>query len=111
MRAVDDEVGSLGHLWYFRARAGDGAAGDALGAQLPDRGEGREVSEVIAAERRGTSAAFRGKPPQGGSLVHARRPELEHQPAGFERERGTGGEPAEWLAQERDRRRGIRRPP
>ena len=95
----------------LRALAGDGAAGDALGAQLADRGEGREVPEVITAEQHGAGRALRGKPPQGGSLVHARRPELKHQPAGFEGERGAVGEPAERLAQQRERRRRVRRPP
>ncbi len=111
MGAVDDEVGGLSHLRCLRAPAGDGAAGHALGAQLTDRGEGREVSEVIAAERRRAGAALPGEPSQGGALVHPRRTELKHQAAGFERERDAVGELAERPAQERERRRGVRRPP
>jgi hypothetical protein len=78
---------------------------------VADRGEGREVSEVIAAEHGGAGGTFPDEFPQGGSLVRARWPELEHQSAGFERERGAVGEPAEWLAQQRERRGRIGRPP
>jgi len=95
----------------FRAFAGHGAAGNAVGAQLADRGEGREVAEVVAAERRRAGATFRGEPAQRGPLVHAGRPEFEHQAAGFQRERGAVGEPAERLAQQGKRRRGVGCPP
>ena len=93
------------------AFAGDGTAGDAVGAQATDRGEGGQVSEVITAEHRGTCGAFRDKLPQGGSLVRAWWPELEYQPAGFKREPGTHREPAEGFAQQRERRGRVRRPP
>jgi hypothetical protein len=108
--AVDDKVRGLRHLRRFRALAGDGTAGDAVGAQVAERGEGREVPQVIAAEQHGAGRAFGGKVPQGGSLVHAGRPQLEYQPAGFERERGAVSEPLEWLSQERQCRRRVRGP-
>jgi hypothetical protein len=60
------------------ALARDRAAGDAVGAQAADRGEGREVPEVIAAEQHRARRALRGERAQGGAFVHAGRPKLEH---------------------------------
>jgi hypothetical protein len=65
-------------LRRLRARARDRATGDAIRAQAADRGEGREVPEVIAAEQHRARRAFRGERLQRGALVHAGRPELEH---------------------------------
>jgi dTDP-4-dehydrorhamnose 3,5-epimerase len=49
-RPVDDEVGGGGHLRRLLAAAGDRAAGDAVRTQLADRGESREIAEVVPAE-------------------------------------------------------------
>jgi hypothetical protein len=58
---------------------------------VTDRGERREVSEIVPAEEHRARGAFRGEPPQGGPLVHAGRPEFQHQPTGFDGERGPLG--------------------
>jgi hypothetical protein len=93
------------------ALARDRAAWDTVGAQAADRGEGREVPEVIAAEQHGARRALRRERPQGGALVHAGGPELEHEPAWFDRECGALGEPLKRFPQQVKRRRRIRGTP
>jgi hypothetical protein len=78
---------------------------------LTDRGEGREVAKVITTEQHRARVAFHGEFSQGGSLVHARRAELQHEPTRFDRERGAGGQPPEGFPEERQRRHRVRRPP
>jgi hypothetical protein len=78
MGAVDHEVGGLRYLRRFRALAGDRAAGNAIAAKAADRGEGRQVPKVIAAEQHRGRRPLPGERPQGSALVHAGRPELEH---------------------------------
>jgi hypothetical protein len=78
MGAVDHEVGGLRYLRRLRALAGNRAAWDAVAAKAADRGEGRQVPKVVAAEQHRGRRALPGERPQGGALVHAGRPELEH---------------------------------
>ena len=78
MGAVDHEVGGFCYLWRFGALARDRAAGDAVAAKAADRGESRQIPKVIAAEQHRGRRALPGERPQGGALVHAGRPELEH---------------------------------
>ena len=86
-RAVHDQVGRLGDAGRLGAGAGHGAAGDAVGPERADGGEGGQVPEVIAAEQDRTGRALGRQVSQRGPLVHARRAQLDDQASGF------GGQP------------------
>jgi hypothetical protein len=111
VRAVDHQVCGLSDGRRLSALARDGAPGYALGAQLADGGEGRQITEVVTAEQHRLGRALGGERPQCGALVHAGRPELEHHPARFDGQPRPLSEAAEWLAQQRECRRRVRRPP
>ena len=83
LRAIHHQVGCLGERRYLRRPAAHRHAGDAGRAKLAHSRERRQVTEIVSAEHDRPRKPFSDKAGKRRALVHARRPEFDHHPAGF----------------------------
>ena len=65
------------------------------GPQLPDRGERRQVAQVVSGEQDRPAAPFGNEAGQGGALVGTAGTEFQHQPPWFQLQPGPAGQPGE----------------
>src|SRR5664280_199758 len=82
------EVRPLGHFGHLVRTTAHRHSGNAVGPQTLDRGVRRQVPEIVPGEQHRPGPLLGDEPPQRAALVDARRPQLEHEPAGSELQAG-----------------------